>query len=328
MQHSYTSKAAFRGLLGLLLGAGACVSASAQTVTPVSVAAGAIYQQNFDGIGVTGTTYPAGWSAVRLGGTGTLNQVLDLSATDGSATSGGIYHVGLANDPDRAFGTIASGSTVPAFGAAFTNGTGAAVTRVNMAFRGEQWKSGSAVDLTEVLAFEYSLDATSLTTGTWTAVTALNVTEVANANVSTAAINGNEAANRAAIAGSITGINWPAGTTMWIRWKDTNDGGTDALLAVDDFAISTGTTALASRNAIAATNVAIFPNPTAEAVTIQVSGRAQKAAVTVSDLMGRTVLRGTAAADGTFSLRSLQAGNYVVKVQNGDSFSTHKVTKQ
>ncbi|UOQ76262.1 T9SS type A sorting domain-containing protein [Hymenobacter sp. 5516J-16] len=335
MAHSYSFGFFMRGLLGLTLSASA-VSASAQNTptgpTPVSVTAGAIYSQNFDGTAPTGaattTAYPAGWAGVRLSGTGTANEVFTtLSVTDGSANSGGVYSVGTASATDRAMGSIASGSTVPAFGAVFTNGTGAAVTRVNVALRGEQWRSGSFVDQNEVLAFEYSLDATSLTTGTWVAATGLNVTEVANAITANAALNGNEAANRTAIAGSIT-LNWPAGATMWIRWKDTNESGSDALLAIDDFALSTGTTTLSSRKASGAGNVAVFPNPTSEVVTIQVAGRAEKAAVTVSDLTGRVVLRGTAAADGTFSLRPLQAGNYILLVQNGDTFTTHKVTKQ
>ncbi|GGG37124.1 T9SS type A sorting domain-containing protein [Hymenobacter glacieicola] len=336
MAHSYSFGFFMRGLLGLALSASA-VSASAQTTTPtgptpISVTAGAVYSQNFDGTATTGTAtttaYPAGWAGVRLSGTGTANEAFaTLAITDGSANSGAVYSVGTTNATDRAMGSIASGSTVPAFGAVFINGTGAAVTRVNVALRGEQWRSGSFTDQNEVLAFEYSLDATNLTTGTWVAATGLNVTEVANAITTNAALNGNDAANRAAIAGSIT-LNWPAGATMWIRWKDTNESGSDALLAVDDFALSTGTTTLSSRKASGAGNVAVFPNPTAEAVTIQVAGRAEKAAVTVSDLTGRVVLRGTAAADGTFSLRSLQAGNYILLVQNGDTFTTHKVTKQ
>ncbi|SDY08204.1 T9SS type A sorting domain-containing protein [Hymenobacter psychrophilus] len=326
MQHAYTSSSRFRSLLGLALGL-AATAATAQTVTPVSFNGTAAYTQNFDGMGTAGVTYPAGWGAVRLSGTGAANTPLDLSATIGDAISGGVYNVGSNNDPDRALGSIASGSTVPAFGAAFTNGSSAAVTSLTIAFRTEQWKSGSALDITEVLAFEYSLDATSLSTGTWTAVPALNVIEVANSNTGGTPLDGNAAANSANVTAGITGLNWAAGRTMWIRFKDTNDGGTDALLAVDNFSLRSGTTTSTS-SALKAGNVLVYPNPTADQLTIRVAGRATKAAVTVTDLLGRTVLKGTATAEGTFSLRSLPAGNYVVLVQDGETLTSHKVSKQ
>jgi Secretion system C-terminal sorting domain len=325
MQHPYTSKNLFRTLLGLGLSLGT-VAASAQT--PISVTAGSVYTQNFNGIGPTGTAYPTGWSGLRFAGTGTVGQALDLTATDGSANSGGVYNVGSANDTDRAMGTISSNSTTPAFGVAFTNATGAAVTQVNVAYRGEQWRSGAFDTQNEVLAFEYSLDATSLTTGTWTAVTALNVTELANANTSNTALNGNDPANRASLVGTLTGLSWAAGTTMWIRWKDNNEPGNDAMLAVDDFAISTGTTPLSIRKALTAGNVRVFPNPAADNLTIQVAGRTGKTAVTVTDLAGRTVLQGTSALDGSFSLNALRAGSYILLVQDGTTLTSHKIVKQ
>ncbi|MBT9395273.1 T9SS type A sorting domain-containing protein [Hymenobacter sp. NST-14] len=327
MQHAYNSKNLFRALLGLGLSLGT-VAASAQAVTPISVASGVIYTQDFDGIGPTGTAYPAGWSGLRFAGTGAIGQDLNLTATDGSAGSGGVYNVGAANDNDRAMGSISSNSTTPAFGAAFTNTTGADVTQVNVAYQGEQWKSGALDNQNEVLSFEYSLDATSLNTGTWTPVATLNVTELANANTSNTAINGNDAANRASLAGSLTGITWPAGTTMWIRWKDNNDTGNDALLAVDNFALSTGTTPLSTRKALTAGNVRVFPNPSANNLTIQVAGRTAKTAVTVTDLMGRTVLRGASALDGSFSLSALPAGQYMLLVQDGNTLTSHKIVKQ
>lgn len=324
MTHSYASKHVFRALLGLGLSLGT-VAASAQTVTPISFDGAAAYTQNFDGIGATGTAYPAGWDGVRLSGNGTTAVV--LTATDGSANSGSTYNVGPTGDTDRALGSIASGSTAPAFGAVFTNASGAAITALSLSFRAEQWKSGQFSDNVEVLAFEYSLDATSLTTGTWTAVTALNVPEVANSITTAAALNGNDAANSANVNGTISGISWGAGSTMWIRWKDNNDNGTDALLAVDNFSLSRGTTT-STRNSLTAGNVRVFPNPAADNLTIQVAGRAAKTAVTVTDLMGRTVLKGTSALDGTFGLNALRAGQYILLVQDGNTLTSHKIVKQ
>lgn len=332
MQHTYVSIARFRTLLGLALGL-AATAATAQTVTPISFNGTTPYTQNFDAMGTTGATSTAhvpGWSGIRLSGSGTANDPLNPVVTDGSANSGAVYNVGSilpVISADRALGSIASGSTVPAFGAAFTNTTSATIASLTISFRTEQWKSGSDASVTEVLAFEYSLDATSLSTGTWIAAPALDVLEVANSNNTNIALDGNAAINSASVTGSLTGLNWAAGKTMWIRFKDTNDSGNDALLAIDDFSLRSGTTTGTS-SAQKAGNVLVYPNPTADQLTIRVAGRATKAAVTVTDLMGRTVLKGTAAADGTFSLRSLPAGNYLVLVQDGKAMTSHKVSKQ
>ncbi|WP_169513175.1 T9SS type A sorting domain-containing protein [Hymenobacter aerophilus] len=114
---------------------------------------------------------------------------------------------------------------------------------------------------------------------------------------------------------------------MWIRFKDNKDSGSNAMLAVDDFSLRTGTTT-GIKSALKAGNVLVYPNPTADQVTIKVAGRAGKTAVTVTDLLGRTVLKGSADAAGNFSLRTLPAGNYVVLVQDGDTLTSHKVSKQ
>ncbi|NVO30494.1 T9SS type A sorting domain-containing protein [Hymenobacter lapidiphilus] len=329
MQHAYTSSTRFRSLLGLALGL-AATAATAQTVTPVSFNGTTPYSQDFNSMGTTGstsTTYVPGWSGLRLSGTGIANETLNPVVTDGSANSGAVYSVGTTGTLDRALGAISSNSTAPAFGAAFLNGSSAAITILTISFRTEQWKSGSALDITEVLAFEYSFDATSLSTGTWTAVPALDVKEVANSNNANTAIDGNLAANSANVTAGLTGLNWAAGQTMWIRFKDTNDGGNDALLAIDDFTLRSGTTTSVSSAKLTG-NVLVYPNPATDQLTIRVAGRATKAAVTVTDLMGRTVLKGTAAADGTFSLRSLPAGNYMVLVQDGKTQTSHKVSKQ
>jgi hypothetical protein len=328
MRHTYSSRFKLSSLFALTLGLGFSLGAFAQSPTPISIgSATAVYTQNFDAIGATGVTYPAGWTGLRLAGSGVANETLPPAVTDGSANAGGVYNVGTTGATDRAFGTLGSTSTEPAIGAVFTNGTGAAITRVNIAARAEQWRSGSNNTVNEVVAFEYSLNATSLSTGTWTAVTALDLNERATTTTTAAAIDGNLAANNAAISGSIT-LNWPANTTMWIRWKDVDNTGSDALLAVDNFAISTGTTPLATRNAAANSAISVFPNPANDVVSIRINGKATNAPITVSDLTGRKVLSGTVAADGTFSLRSLPAGSYVVSVQDGAASATYKIVKQ
>lgn len=89
-----------------------------------------------------------------------------------------------------------------------------------------------------------------------------------------------------------------------------------------------GSVLTGTRTALNAGNVRVFPNPVANNLTIQVAGRAAKATVTVTDLAGRTVLQGSSALDGSFSLNSLRAGSYILLVQDGSTLTSHKIVKQ
>ena len=95
-----------------------------------------------------------------------------LSGT-GSDNAGDIYAYGAAASTDRALGTLRSGTLIPTIGACFTNNTGASIVSLAIAYTGEEWRLGTA-SRTDQLNFEYSTNATSLTTGTWTGVAALN----------------------------------------------------------------------------------------------------------------------------------------------------------
>ncbi|MFD2786059.1 T9SS type A sorting domain-containing protein [Hymenobacter rubripertinctus] len=221
--------------LGLVAGL-AALSTAAYAQTPVDFN-GTEYKQNFDVLTATGTTYPAGWNGVRLSGSGTANQDLPLTLVTATSNSGAVYNVGTDGAADRAIGSLSSASTVPAFGAAFKNTSGAAITQVQLAGKAEQWRSGSDATVDESLVFEYSLDATSLSTGTWTAVSTLNILEFAKTSTTAAPLDGNAAANSAVITGSFP-VAWAAGATIWFRWKDTNDAGSDGLYAIDDFTLN------------------------------------------------------------------------------------------
>src|SRR5262245_61309978 len=89
------------------------------------------YNENFDSMG-TGSppSYVTGWTAVRAAGTGTALQTLTPATTDGSTNAGNVYSAGTAAATDRAFGTLASGTTIPSFGASFLNNTGGRITNI------------------------------------------------------------------------------------------------------------------------------------------------------------------------------------------------------
>ncbi|MBU1719003.1 MAG: lamin tail domain-containing protein, partial [Bacteroidetes bacterium] len=185
------------------------------------------YAETFDGMGAAGTALPTGW----------LSTDATIAVTNGTATSGGSYNVGPTGLTDRAIGTLASGTLAPKFGASFVNGTGDIITEIDFAGVCEQWRSGTDNTVNEVVAFEYSFNATSLTTGTWTAVTAFDLDEILTTTTAGAAVDGNLNANKDTISASITSLMWTDGDTLWIRWTDIDNAGSDGMYAIDDLEI-------------------------------------------------------------------------------------------
>src|SRR5262249_4696670 len=112
------------------------------------------------------------------------------------------------------------------------------ITSLAISFTTEEWRRGTTTPQ-DTLTFGYSNNATSLTTGTWNTVAALNAVSVAGCTASTnVATNGNDAVCRAAVSATISSLAIPAGATFWIRWVDTDSGGSDDGMAVDDFSLT------------------------------------------------------------------------------------------
>ena len=196
---------------------------------------GAPYMENFDTLATSGTTnssLPNGW---WLAESGTNANGLYQAGT-GSGNAGDTYSFGAASSPERALGGLQSGSLNPTIGAAFTNDTGSTVTTLAISYTGEQWRLGT-LNRADRIDFQYSLDATSLTTGTWTDVDALDFA-APTTGPTVGVLDGNTAANRTAVSGQISGISVASGGSFWIRWISFDASGADDGLAVDDFSLT------------------------------------------------------------------------------------------
>jgi len=203
-------------------------------------------QENFDGMGyaANGTTssYPTGWTGAKYSGTSSnpaVGTLLGPIASDGSSfASGTVFNIGTLTLPDRALGLNSTGVTVPVMGASFINSTGAIISSIDFSATHEQWATGSSNAEDEVVNFEISFDATSLLTGTWIPVSGMDLKEILTTSTIGGAIDGNNASNRISISSTVQNLNWQNGTTMWIRWLDSNANGTDGTYAVDDFSMT------------------------------------------------------------------------------------------
>jgi hypothetical protein len=195
---------------------------------------GAPVCENFDTLANTGTssTTPPGWTFSEAG----ANADTTYAAGTGSLSTGNTYSFGSTGSTDRAFGGLRSSSLVPTIGASFTNNTGQTIISILIAYTGEEWRLGTAAR-TDELDFQISTDATSLTTGTWTAVTSLNFV-TPNTVAPTGAKDGNAAGNRTMISSTISGLSIPDGATFWIRWLDIDASAADDGLAIDDFCLT------------------------------------------------------------------------------------------
>jgi predicted extracellular nuclease len=233
-----TSRPARFALAALLL-CGACAPALAQIIQLT----GGTYTQDFDTLSntagsTTNSTLPTGWLLTESGGGARDNE--QYAVDTGSSNTGDSYSYGAAGSTERALGSLRSGTLIASYGACFSNATGNTLTSFDIAYTGEQWRLGTAAR-TDRIDFQYSTDATSLTTGTWTDVDTLDFTTPNTAT--TGAKDGNAAGNRSALSASIGSVAIGNGATFCIRWNDADASSADDGLAIDDVSISVGGTA-------------------------------------------------------------------------------------
>lgn len=236
---------------GLLLATAFCAvmwSATAQGQVQqgtgtVSLTGFTTVSENFNTLAAAGTatldtapaTGPVGWYALEAG-TAANNL---YTASTGSATTGDTYSYGSAAVPaDRAFGTLQSNALIPIIGAQFTNNTGSPIGSVTISYRGEEWRLG-AISRTDQLDFQYSTNATSLSTGTWLDANPLDFV-TPNTTAPTGIKDGNAAGNFTNLGPVSILFASPIanGGTFWIRWVDLDITGSEDGLAVDEFALT------------------------------------------------------------------------------------------
>jgi hypothetical protein len=223
-------------------------SSSSTSLTAFGVA----YSQDFNTLIITGTdsikNLPTGWTANETG----TNANLTYAADTGGNTAGNSYSYGKTGAIERALGGLLSGSLTPTIGTNFLNNTGSTITSIVITYIGEEWRLGAASRY-DTLKFQYSLDAASLTTGTWAAVLDLNyvTTDITGTAGSR---NGNDLTKRTEINSTISGLNIANGSSFWIRWQDVNVSGADDGLAVDDFLLTPQGTAPTNLSIIGTAN--------------------------------------------------------------------------
>lgn len=214
---------------------------------------GGTYFQNFDDLLspvpannslVAGTVLPTGWVFTESG----ANANTTLRVHNGSVTTGDTILFGETGSNERALGSFASGSLTTLFGLQVVNNTGTTLTEFTLSYTGEWWRDGrSASAVQNTTAFSYGIGNASLTSGTFTPVTQLDLVGPGGVQTgSDVVLDGNLPANQTTVNFTVTGISWAPGQTLWLRWSDANDPGNDDGLAIDNVSFSAAVTPVAT----------------------------------------------------------------------------------
>lgn len=200
---------------------------------------GGVYRQTFNTLSATGSsnnssTVPIGFAFSEVG----AGNNITYAASDGSSSTGNTYSFGTGTNTDRAFGEVTA-TVQSTCGACFVNNTDFVIPSFSIGYTGEMWRLGAADAVNDKLDFQFSTNATSLTTGTWTDVNSLDFTSPNNTGPA-GAKNGNAAANRTVKSPTaiIPPAGIPKGATFFIRWVPSNIAGANDGLAIDDFSLS------------------------------------------------------------------------------------------
>lgn len=188
------------------------------------------YTQNFDAaLGTasltwTNNTTVTGWY---------ITNASPLPINTGTINSNSCYNFGIAGTnplTDRALGAIST-ATTHRFGIRMANTSGSPINSFDISFTGEQWRSFNAGTL--VFEYQTGTTVTSLTAGTWTALTALDFTNLTTSGG--AATDGNNATYRTAKSATLT-VTVATGTEIFFRWSKL--GTSSPGLAIDDLTIT------------------------------------------------------------------------------------------
>lgn len=190
-----------------------------------------------------------GWYSSKSGyhvTNGTMGGTAATFDATSTANNIGLISFGTSGSTDRALGSRATSTTslsttnAPVqYGVRLVNSTAQIITSFSVMFTGEQWYA-STQSAAHTLQVDYSIGATSLTSGTYVS-NFTTFTAPVSTGTTARSLDGNASANRRGVARLVTGLSWAPGQELWLRITDTNESGNEQGLAIDDFVFTTET---------------------------------------------------------------------------------------
>ena len=216
----------------------------------ISVTSGGFtYSQSFDSLASggaapwTNNSTIGGWSLFisTLGAPATYRAEIgnqDIGSFTSYGASGSSERaLGAIGDSNAYFGSPASGAIAGFIAVAFTNNAGVSLDSFTLKFKGEQWRHATAFTPAQTMVLEYGFGSTFSAVGSWIAPGANFDWTSPLFGAGAGGVDGNTAGavlNR----GGTASVSWAAGQTLWIRWIERNDVGSDQGLAIDDLSFS------------------------------------------------------------------------------------------
>lgn len=250
-----------------------------------------------------------GWQVYKTGGSTAIDGVVNMGYSPGGNATQTFYFMGSANTvgSDQALGGNFGSTMNGAVGLVLQNNTGRELTSFTLSYAGEQWRK---TNVAYTIHFKYAVGAAStisdISKGTFTAVTDLDFV-TPNLLNDTATAGGNKDINRTVKTRTVTGISWPNGAKLVLRW-DCSTG----QVGIDDvnFSANGPLTALESvENQV----LAIAPTVTSDLINVSL---ASKSTIVIYNTVGAQLMT-VKANEGvnTISLAGLNAGLYIVKAE-------------
>ncbi len=222
----------------------------------ISITAPGTYTQDFNGLATTtGTTWAndstvPGWYAQ----TDTLTTIPLGIYNGGDALTSGMFSVGAAGSTERSLGfrPTTNGYGMTLLGLSFQNNTAGTLNFGSFSYQGELWFGQTNASTPDGYQFFYQIGSAAITNlgpftvnngatfaanaavddAGWTRVSALDYTA---ANSSTAAFN---PGLNTAVSVANLGVTLAPGQFITFRWRNPNDTGGDAIMAIDDVVIA------------------------------------------------------------------------------------------
>lgn len=197
---------------------------------PIPFGGGSAITEDFNILGPADTDniLPTGWLISESG----TNANTKYLAGDGNDASGDTYSFGATNSTNRTFGGLRTEGFATIIGVCFSNDipTSIPLRYFSVSYKGKKWRAGETAGGDKLL-FQYSLDATSLTSGNWINYTPLDYTSPSSS--AAGAIDGNSVFTTRQ---SFFGPSYmPPNGTIYFRWVDFDVAGNDDGLGIDDF---------------------------------------------------------------------------------------------
>ncbi|MCE3296215.1 MAG: hypothetical protein K0R65_1929 [Crocinitomicaceae bacterium] len=218
---------------------------------------GTPYTQNFNGLPTTSDGGTITWSDnTSLTGFYVLPNAMLYEASYTTMSNTGKPYI-YKNGSDMSIGSRASGSSPNNniyIGARFKNNTGSTIQSLEVGYYGEQWTIAENGTNVNNLQFHYQKSASaisSLNSGSWTAVSALNFQQIWTSSQSSAkggtactgtsnqclALDGNNAANRV-FRYAVFNVTLNPGEEIMLRWYDADNSSNDHHLQIDDLEVT------------------------------------------------------------------------------------------